>query len=76
MPRAKQRTPPACGTQFTREYKGRSYTLHVIAAPTGGVAYKVGNEVFGSPSTAARSITGGHVNGWLWWRIEQRQDGK
>lgn len=74
MPRAKKRTPPKVGAKFTKEYKGTLYTMTVVLGPDGDPAYKVGGKLYGSPSTAGKSITGSHVNGWVWWKIEARGD--
>jgi hypothetical protein len=74
MPRAKKRHPLAVGSQYSREYKGKKYLVKVVRLENGRTGYKVGQDVFTSPSTAARSITGSHVNGWSWWKIEQRGD--
>jgi hypothetical protein len=72
VPKAKKRRPLPLGSKFTREYGAKSYTLKVVKAKQGGVAYAIGKAIFGSPSTAARSITGYHANGWIWWGIEKK----
>lgn len=71
MPRPKERKSPKVGASFEKTYKGKTYTLTVVKTP-GGTGYKVNGEVFTSPSTAAKSITGSEVNGWVWWGMEQR----
>ena len=36
-----------------------------------GVRYQVdGGEIFKSPSSAAKHVTGGAVNGWVFWSVE------
>lgn len=69
MPAAKKRNPPPSGSEYEKKYKGRTFRLRVIHQD-GTVYYCVGRERFTSPSTAGRHITGHHVNGWLFWRIE------
>jgi hypothetical protein len=69
MPARRKRTPPQAGSSYTRKYKGRSYTLRVMETD-GVVAYKLGGQVFSSPSSAAKSITGGEINGWAFWHID------
>lgn len=70
MPRPLPHTVPPVGAQFNKEYKGALYRLAVIRLPEGGTGYRVNGSTFTSPSTAAKSITGWHVNGWKWWGIE------
>jgi hypothetical protein len=74
MPIAKKRNPIKVGSQYSREYKGNKYLVKIVRLEDGRVGYKVGNDIFTSPSTAARSITGSHVNGWLWWKIEEHKN--
>jgi hypothetical protein len=71
MPKAKVHIPPDVGSQFSRRYKGISYTMTVVQLQAGAVGYSVDGRVHTSPSTAAKSITGSHVNGWQWWGIER-----
>lgn len=74
MPTAKVHTPPPAGTVFRRKYKGREYSLTVVVSKDGGVGYKVRGELFTSPSSAAKSVTGSDSNGWVWWGIEKPGD--
>jgi hypothetical protein len=69
MPKAKDRTPPPNGAEFEKTYKGKRYKLRV-QRQDGLAFYHVGRERFTSPSTAGRSVTGHHVNGWRFWGIE------
>ena len=68
MPTPKKRSLPAVGSVYTREYKGRKVSLTVVSSEGGGVAYKMGRDVFRSPSAAAKSLVGAEVNGWVWWK--------
>jgi len=70
MPAAKKRNVPAIGSVFTRGYKGQKLTLTVIQSKGGGVAYKLGRDVYRSPSAAAKAIVCAEVNGWVWWKME------
>lgn len=38
----------------------------------GGI--RIGNKVYTSPSAAAEAITGGPVNGWIFWRIRSTRE--
>jgi hypothetical protein len=69
MPSAKERVDPKVGSEFVKEYKHKMYRLKVVKAP-GGVAYELNGAVYSSPSTAAKSLTKGEVNGWRFWKIE------
>ena len=72
MPKANPHVPPAVGSEFSRRYKGATYTVKIVQLQGGAIGYEVGVQVFTSPSTAAKSVTGSHVNGWQWWNIERR----
>jgi hypothetical protein len=50
------------GTEFRANYKGNLYTAQV----QDGSLYLNGKS-YNSPSSAAISITGNSVNGWLFW---------
>jgi hypothetical protein len=69
MAQKKPRDDPKVGRVFQKRYKGCLYQLTIVTV-SGGVGYKVGDEVFRTPSGAAESITGCEVNGWKWWGIE------
>lgn len=70
MPAKKIRKEPRVGSTFHRAFKGRTYRLTIVNRP-GGVGYKVGKNVFSSPSGAAKSIGGSEVNGWVFWKIDE-----
>lgn len=61
------------GTDIRARYKGKHYYGGVEAA-----GLKVGENVFGSPSAAAMSITHVNINGWTFWecRISGESDWK
>lgn len=58
------------GTQFRATYKGQTYT----GAIKGGVWLDENGRVQNSPSEAAYSITGNHVNGWRFWECRRPSD--
>ena len=69
MPQKKPHDDPKVGSVYEKRYKGCRHRLAIVKVG-GSVGYKVGDEVFQSPSSAAKSITGCEVNGWEWWGIE------
>lgn len=71
MPIKKVRTSPRAGATFKKLYKGRSYTLEVVVSRDNELRYKVGRELYGSPSGAAKAITEREINGWKFWGMDQ-----
>ena len=71
MPRRKQRPLPKAGAKFTKKFKGKEYTLTVIE-DNGNIKYKLGENVFNSPSGAAKSLLDNkqEVNGWVFWGMD------
>ncbi|GIK10573.1 MAG: hypothetical protein BroJett001_26390 [Chloroflexota bacterium] len=59
-----RRLPPA-GTAITRRYKGR--TINVIVLPDG---FEYDGERYRSLSAVAKAITGSHMNGFRFFKIE------
>lgn len=59
------------GTEFRAKYKGQ---IHLARAEQGALV--LNGKPFGSPSSAAISITGNPVNGWNFWeaRLPGRTD--
>ena len=51
------------GTEFRATYKGQTFLAKVENG-----ALSLGGKRFFSPSSAAVSVTGGHVNGWRFWQ--------
>jgi len=56
---------PVPGTAITRRYKGRTLTVTVLAD---GFEYE--GERYGSLSAVAKAITGSHMNGFRFFRLE------
>ena len=68
MAKRKDRNPPRVGATFERVYKGVTYRLQVVSEH-GRIRYKVGTDLFDSPSGAAKSIVKQEVNGWVFWGV-------
>ena len=64
----KPHTAPDIGKVFTKKYKKKEYRMKVVKRAD-GIGYKVGNKVYHSPSSAARSITKYKINGWTFWSM-------
>lgn len=58
------------GTQFRATYKGQTY----LGSIKGGVWVDEKGKLQNSPSEAAYSITGNHVNGWRFWECRRPSD--
>lgn len=69
MPKRKSRNTPPIGAIFERNYEGKTLRLEVVSKE-GTIRYKVGKELFGSPSGAAKAIVKQEVNGWVFWGID------
>ena len=63
-----RRLPPP-GTIITREYKGQSLQVRVL--PNG---FDYDGEVFRSLSAVAKTITGQHCSGYLFFRLGREGD--
>ena len=61
---ADKRVPPA-GSVITRLYKGETLQVRVLE----GSAFEFEGEVFGSLSAVAKKVTGGHCNGYQFFRL-------
>lgn len=62
---------PKVGSKYEKIM--RDGTIHVLTVieVKGKVKYKLGKQIFDSPSGAAKYIKGGHeVNGWAFWKID------
>jgi hypothetical protein len=71
MRRRKLRPKPKTGQVYQRVYKGKTYVMVVV--DTGeGVAYKVGNKTFPTPTAAAKSIVGQgrFISGPWFWQMD------
>jgi hypothetical protein len=71
MPVPKNRKSPHIGSKYTKIYKGETYHMTVVKTPS-GIGFKVKNNIYRSPSAAAKSITNKEVNGWVFWYIENK----
>ena len=72
MAKRKPRTLPAIGSKYEKTtHDGAKHVLTVIELE-GGIKYRLGKQVFDSPSGAAKSINGGQeINGWVFWKIDR-----
>jgi len=77
MPKKKIRTNlPSPGDVLVGRYKGesiRSVVVHVSAEGS-KVAVRIGKKTYRSLSSAAKSVTGNWVNGWVFWGLEKERD--
>jgi hypothetical protein len=69
----KVRTPtdprlPSVGTSITREYKGKTLEVRVLKD-----GFEYAGEKFKSLSAVAKEITGSHLNGFRFFRLEARR---
>jgi len=69
--RGKRRELPPIGTTLTGRYKGKVYEARVIknSSSLDGKAINFRGNLYSSMSTAAKEITGYHVNGWRFWKL-------
>ena len=67
-----RRTLPPVGSVFQHRYKGQIMEMEVIKTKD-GVRFRVGDEVFRSPTAAAKFIVGRDhpVNGWAFWNMKR-----
>jgi len=57
------------GAVLVGRHKGANHRCEVVEKPE-GVRYQVDEgEIFKSPSAAAKHVTGGAVNGWVFWSV-------
>ena len=68
MPAAKKRKKPTLGKKYQRKYKKKLFEIEIVSTD-GGLGYKMGKEIYPSPSAAAKAITGAEINGWVFWKI-------
>lgn len=63
---------PAVGSKYARKVRNSGIHQMTVVEVDGGIGYRVGKNVFKTPSAAAKSVNGGHqVNGWLFWKIDE-----
>ena len=67
----KKRKMPTPGMEFNRSFKGSLYTLQVIE-DGGKIKYKIGDQIYNSPTAAAQSLVKNEyaVNGWIFWNMK------
>lgn len=70
MAKHKERKAPRPGAQFSKIHKGKTYFMEIVSQG-GGTGYKVGQNVYNSPSGAAKSITKTDINGWEFWGLDK-----
>jgi len=70
MPARKEHVLPKTGKTFTREFGGIQYTLEIVNN-NNGIGYKVSNNVYRTPTAAAKSITQYEINGWSFWGLDK-----
>jgi hypothetical protein len=63
------RKPPKVGCKFAHQFKGKVVTMTIVGTRD-GIGYEVRGKVFGSPSTAAKHISGHEENGYRFWHME------
>jgi hypothetical protein len=63
------RKPPEVGRKFTHKFKDKVFTMTVVRTDK-GIGYEVKGRVFGSPSTAAKHVSGHEENGYDYWHTE------
>jgi Protein of unknown function (DUF2924) len=71
MPKRKQHRQVKPGEVFTRKFKGKNYEMAVMSTES-GVTFRVRGANFPTPSAAAKFITKSSVNGWAFWKIDNR----
>jgi hypothetical protein len=66
---------PDTGDVLVGRYKGKTVKGVVVSVSpeTSKVAVRIGKETFPSLSSAAKSITGNCVNGWVFWGLESKE---
>jgi len=59
------------GTILSREYKGREVRVLVLEK-----GFECDGQVYRSLSAVAEAITGSHWNGWLFFGLAGKEDGR
>ena len=65
---------PNPGDVLIGHYKGEAVKGVVVAVSEerSSVSLRIGKRVFRSLSSAAKSVTGNWVNGWVFWGLEKK----
>lgn len=66
-----ERKTPKAGVIFERTFAGKKYKLKVINTPK-GLAYELDDQVYETPTSAAKNITKFEVNGWRFWYMKRK----
>jgi len=69
-PAPPERVPPP-GTILSRQYKGREVRVLVLEK-----GFEHEGQVYRSLSAVAKAVTGSHWNGWLFFGIARKEDGR
>jgi hypothetical protein len=67
----KERPQPKEGQTFSKVFRDKKHTMKTLKEG-GKIKYKVGNDVFDTPTAAAKYITQNSVNGWVFWGIDKK----
>jgi len=59
---------PKIGNIYSKTYKKKEYKLEIVDY-NGKIGFKVNNNIYLTPTGAAKSITNSDVNGWSFWKI-------
>jgi hypothetical protein len=69
--KVKRRAIPTVGSKYEKKMRNGGQFQMTVVEVEGKVGYRVGKNVFSTPSAAARSVNGGQqVNGWRFWKID------
>jgi hypothetical protein len=71
MPKSKERQPLKAGMTFTKVFRNKKYTMRAVKIDK-KIKFRVEDNIFKSPSGAAKYITKNSVNGWIFWGIDQK----
>lgn len=70
MTKGRVKREPEPGTVFRHTYKGELHEMIVVTTDD-GIRYKVGEQVFKSPTAAAKSLVGDQfINGRKFWHMD------
>jgi hypothetical protein len=75
MPSRTTHIHPSIGSMFQHKYGGTVYSMIVVQTKD-GIGYKVGEQVYKSPTAAAKSIVGKEefVNGRSFWHMNKSKN--
>lgn len=72
--RKKVRELPPVGTILHGKFKGKPYQARIVKDENSrnGKSIKYNNKLYPSMSAAAKAITNQSVNGWRFWKYEEK----